>query len=554
MTNRASILFGVAILTSSCVDMHVIAQEPVKSNPNSITKSNNDEQEDNVQATHGTEDDDLKIKNLLIQDEPAACKFFAKPFADINDELNSLITYSKIVEDCTARLSKDTYLLLINRLQNLLNKLETPFFNAELWDHISKLYYKIGNTTKALLAAEQAVLYSEERPVPERLRQFEELKTKQASEPPKLRALIVGGGPSRPLNQAAIESNVRYVSELLFLESFPFRTLFTDGDADSKTVQCQRSNKMLYYRKPDVPRIDGPSVLPRIQTELALLSEHANKAPNIPLFIYFTGHGSADSESNFNNNKFDLWAKGAFTVKDFASSLKLFPKNTPITVVMVQCFSGSFANILFDNGDPKGNLTDLNICGFFSGIPQRETAGCTPELNESYYRDFSCYFFAALSGMDRLGKQVSGADYNNDGRVTMDEAFAYTLINDVSIDTPICTSDIYLRRFVPTSQENCFKRPYAEVRKWATPAQLAALDGLYAQLKFSDADPLRKAYDLHQKQGIDDSSIPATMLIRFVNLVQTIVLTHDLQLLPDGKIKNGYLQLIKLEHTNPLVS
>lgn len=387
----------------------------------------------------------------------------------------------------------------------------------------------------------------------ERVQYYENLKAIQAAAPPHLRALIVGGGPSRPLNQAAIESNIRYASELFITENIPFRTLFADGDPDSKTVQCQRPNKMLYYRKPDVPKIDGPSVLPKIQKELTILAENASRAPNTPIFIYFTGHGSSDESSNFNNNKFDLWGKSAFTVKDFASSLKLFPKNTPVTLVMVQCFSGSFANVLFESGDPKNNLSELNICGFFSGIPQRETAGCTPELNESYYRDFSCYFLAALSGVDRLGRQVIGVDYNNDGIVTMDEAFAYTLINDVSIDTPVCTSDIFLRRFVPTPQEDCFKRSYTEIRKWATPAQLAALDGLYAQLKFANVEPLRNAYELFQKQDINDSSIPATMLIRFINLVQTIVLNHDLQLLPEMNIKNSYYKLLKLEQTNPLI-
>ena len=41
---------------------------------------------------------------------------------------------------------------------------------------------------------------------------------------------------------------------------------------------------------------------------------------------------------------------------------------------------------------------------------------------------------------------MSGADYNHDGRVGMDEAFAYSLIHDTSIDVPVCTSDIYLRQ------------------------------------------------------------------------------------------------------------
>ena len=51
-------------------------------------------------------------------------------------------------------------------------------------------------------------------------------------------------------------------------------------------------------------------------------------------------------------------------------------------------------------------------------------AGCTPEINEAEYQDFSSHFFAALTGRDRVGRAVTGADYNQDRRVSMDEAFA----------------------------------------------------------------------------------------------------------------------------------
>ena len=145
---------------------------------------------------------------------------------------------------------------------------------------------------------------------------------------------------------------------------------------------------------------------------------------------------------------------------------------------MVECFSGGFGNLLFRGGDPAGPVTDKDLCGFFASIPNREAAGCTPEVNEANYRDFTSYFFAALTGKDRLGRPVTGADYDHDGRVGMNEAFAYALIHDVSIDTPTCTSDVFLRRFVKMPDSAVFATPYSNVLPWAAPAQRAALEGL----------------------------------------------------------------------------
>ena len=130
---------------------------------------------------------------------------------------------------------------------------------------------------------------------------------------------------------------------------------------------------------------------------------------------------------------------------------------------MVECFSGGFGNLLFQGGDPNGPVTDKDMCGFFASIPDREAAGCTPEVNEANYRDFTSYFFAALSGQDRLGRPVTGADYDHNGKVGMNEAFAYALIHDVSIDTPVCTSDVFLRRFVKTPDDVVFAIPYHDV-------------------------------------------------------------------------------------------
>src|SRR5439155_20883779 len=181
-------------------------------------------------------------------------------------------------------------------------------------------------------------------------------------------------------------------------------------------------------------------------------------------------------------------------VRDLAAHVASLPPDVPVTLVMVQCFSGAFGNLVFQGGDPKAPPVERQIAGFFAAPAERMAAGCTPEVNEAEYRDFTSYFFAALCGRDRVGRRVTGADYNHDGRVGMDEAFAYSLAHDVSIDVPVCTSDVFLRRFVPGQDEEIFRTPYSQVRAWATPAQGAALDELSAALKLTGDARLGEAY------------------------------------------------------------
>jgi hypothetical protein len=162
---------------------------------------------------------------------------------------------------------------------------------------------------------------------------------------------------------------------------------------------------------------------------------------------------------------------------------------------MVQCFSGAFGNLLFEGGNPANDLSEREIAGFFSTIDSRMAAGCTPEVDEKEYRDFTSYFFAALSGEDRVGRKVTGADYNGDGIVSMDEAFCYSLAHDVSIDIPVCTSDVFLRKFVKTTDEQVFKTPYSSVLEWASSAQRSALEELSTGLRLTAEDRGKTSYD-----------------------------------------------------------
>jgi hypothetical protein len=270
------------------------------------------------------------------------------------------------------------------------------------------------------------------------------------------------------------------------------------------------------------------------------------------VLLYFTGHGSPNYASQYANNNYDLWNDKHLTVRDLAGALQTFPKQTPITLVMVECFSGAFGNLLFKDADAKGDMANLNVCGFFASVAQRMAAGCTSEVNEANYRDFTSYFFAALSGTDRLGNKVTGADYNHDGKVGMNEAFAYSLIHDDSIDTPVCTSDVFLRRYVTATDSEVMTTPFHTVESWATPAQEAALGALAQATGFTGDDCLSRAYEFFSTMRMDSDEPKEVKTLRFVRLAKSIVLGHRLMNSGDETLKTRFSTLLKLESANPL--
>ena len=162
---------------------------------------------------------------------------------------------------------------------------------------------------------------------------------------------------------------------------------------------------------------------------------------------------------------------------------------------MAQCFSGGFGNVLFKKANPDLSLDNHPVIGFFAAESDREAAGCGTETNSPLYQDFSSYFFGALSGRDRFGHALQGADFNGDGRVTCHEAWCYALIHDDSIDTPICTSLVFLRRFSGASDSAIFTTPYHTLSESATPVERAALDALSARLGLDGEQRLLAAYD-----------------------------------------------------------
>ena len=331
-----------------------------------------------------------------------------------------------------------------------------------------------------------------------------------------LRTLIISGGPNVEYNQYAIESNARYLEKLTQNSAWR-RIYFADGKAGSRTISAiastpasKTARALALVTDDDLPtdaivaqasqlkRIDGAATKAAVTRVLnAFAAPKANESG----LLYFTGHGSAGGNQlrpNYQNTTYALWNDDEVSVREVARAIQNWPATNPLFVVAVQCHSGGFANLIFQDGDPKKPLLNRDIAGFFSSTGQRMAAGCTSEVNERDYQDFTTHFFAALSGVSRDGRAIRGADFDRNGMVSGSEAFAYASVHDLSIDVPVSTSDAYLRSLY--EQNNDWQStPYSQILQSAQPWQKAMLNELSGALKLTGETRVQDAIAAHQQ-------------------------------------------------------
>jgi len=327
-----------------------------------------------------------------------------------------------------------------------------------------------------------------------------------------MHALLVGGGPDRENNTAQIEEHLRFVTSLVPGSSGRI-VLFADGKSTSRNLSYtdslhltpgQRALDILLpndglgakvlTRAPALGvSLDGPARLASIDRAFSRLASMSGRnAP--PILLYFAGHGSV-SQDRDKGSLYDLWGDENLDPATLLREIDTLPPRVPITLVMAQCFSGGFGNVLFKQANPDLSLNGHLITGFFAAESDREAAGCGTETSSPLYQDFSSYFFGALCGRDKLGNRIDGADFDGDGRVSCHEAYCYALIHDDSIDTPVCTSMLFLRRFADMPDATIFSAAWQTILDGASPAQRAAIEALSAKLGLDGEQRLLAAFD-----------------------------------------------------------
>ena len=226
--------------------------------------------------------------------------------------------------------------------------------------------------------------------------------------------LILGGGYSPSGNQVSLEKNVLYfrrvLGELDLLKA-PRHLFFADGRDKGRDLQFMdpafeipEVNRALaellgstkgianQYRSNGLAP-NGPSSLAGIDKWLNQTGSKLKKDDQ--LLIYFTGHGGKGDKKYPHNTTVYLWNNQKVKMSDFTKRLDKLPVDTPVVMVMVQCYSGGFANVIFKDGDPKKGMAEHSRAGFFATVHNRVAAGCTPDIREENYQEYSTNFWEA---------------------------------------------------------------------------------------------------------------------------------------------------------------
>ena len=333
--------------------------------------------------------------------------------------------------------------------------------------------------------------------------------------------LTIGGGYSPEGNQISLEKNVRFYQRLLSEQhsnGVPHDIYFADGDSPRRDLQYSepdavpKANRLMgrtllneghldyKYRSSEISGVRGASTYKNIETWFHEIG--SKLAAGDRLVVYATAHGgkSDDKDQPYNTQLFTFESEPV-KVKDLAGKLAALPEGVSVVLVMVQCYAGGFNNLIFNEGDSAKGMSDRNVCGYFATTHDRPAAGCTADIREEEYQEYSSFFWAALGSKTRSGESIPTPDYNGDGAVSFDEAHAYVLLTSDTVDIPTKTSGAFLQHYSKTKDNGWpnlinSDSPYEEFLKLASPADRAVLDGLSKQLGLSGSKRIAGTHEV----------------------------------------------------------
>lgn len=276
-------------------------------------------------------------------------------------------------------------------------------------------------------------------------------------------AVLVGGGYNLQGSQGQIELNVKWVQGILEAQGLTVDTYFTDGDEAGPDVHYlvdpatnpsplealarvfgdwDLENRR--YREHDVANVLGSTRRENLEPQLRKIIERTRDED---LLLVYNGHGS-QSYATPDEVTLNLWDDTIMTARDLHELIE--PRQSPFRFVFTQCYSGGFHRLAYADSAKGSALSDTPRCGFTAESAYRLAEGCSASIDSDDYRDYTTYFFAALSGQERGGDPISrNPDRNEDGQTTLREAHLYTLEEAYSTDLSRSTSEDYLDQWQP---------------------------------------------------------------------------------------------------------
>ena len=344
--------------------------------------------------------------------------------------------------------------------------------------------------------------------------------TAVAAAPSPMEFLVLAGGGAPHYNEIALEKNVHYFQRTLSSLGIGLSTVrqyFANGNDGAPTVRFINLVGQEQFKPPEIDNLNGPATVGNAEAWFETLR---TKSSPCPAFFYFTGHGAYNNKDP-DNNAMILWEKQFVSVQKLGGWLDQLPADQPFVTMMAQCFSGSFANLIYEQGNPENPVALQTRCGFFATVAERPSVGCTPAVNEADYRDYSSSFFAGLSGIDRTGKSVASADYDADGTVSYAEAHAFAKVDEETTDWPVSTVEVWLQKQASEDDiTEIFAQPLEQWVAQAPPQRQYVIRSLGERL---DLD-LTQSY-AEQMPPLDFESITGAYWVRLgMELINTAVM------------------------------
>ena len=239
-----------------------------------------------------------------------------------------------------------------------------------------------------------------------------------------LYAVLVNGGRNRLTNHERYWNDCAFLYRTLrhtfHIPKRNITVLMSDGGDPEPDML--RADARGFISSPTDLDGDGQSDVDYAATEQTLsqtlirLSKQLTSEDHLFLFVVDHG-GSRDKE---NDSFIWLWDDKQLSDKHLGLLLNLFDIGS-VNILMGQCYSGGFIDDLI--GDSRIVTT---AC---SGNEQSWTSPDKP------YDEFVYHWICAVNGADELGNPVN-ADINHDGKVSMEEAYAYATRQDRVNETP----------------------------------------------------------------------------------------------------------------------
>jgi thiol-disulfide isomerase/thioredoxin len=260
---------------------------------------------------------------------------------------------------------------------------------------------------------------------------------------PRFYALLLNGGGKPETNYQSHLTHVRDIVALLREGGLPDERIFifaSDGSAPEADLATRERNEQEWFwilpqasvgrqLRPPITLedsvVDGFELRPATRNALTewFKKEGRKLGPHDTLLLYVTDHGRKNAK-DLKNNTITLWNE-SLNVAELKDMLARLDPKVRVVMLMSQCFSGSFANVILPDRDDA--LPSGRVCGYFASTADRPAYGCYPENRGKDGVGHSHHFIDAAGVLGNLS-----------------EAHRRVLVTDDTPDVPHTASDFFL--------------------------------------------------------------------------------------------------------------